>query len=172
MKRLRNSEGANKPFRSPFSTPRNSNVNQNENTPECSLNKTPSRAVSSKRSLFQQTPPQKRPRLSKDSMQNRNITECTELCDNDLEALKRRIKDKQERIANLKRTLLYKKKNKAEDIEAAIEKWTTVCQDALKDYYEEANQNNIHGLSMYHLLLRFGIDPKVVRYSVDDDMFY
>lgn len=108
--RLRNSKGANKPFRSPFSTPKNDNVNNNENTPESNVNKTTLRATSSKRLLFQQPPPAKKLRLSEDLVQNDSIIEHTDLDHNDLEAMRKRIQDKQECIANLKRSLLYKRK--------------------------------------------------------------
>lgn len=41
IKPYRNSKGVNKPFRSPFSTPRNNAVKSNVNTPELNTHETP-----------------------------------------------------------------------------------------------------------------------------------
>ncbi|XP_076295992.1 swi5-dependent recombination DNA repair protein 1 homolog isoform X2 [Lasioglossum baleicum] len=169
-KPFRNSKSVNKPFRSPFSTPRSKSTKNIANTPES--NSSESRVSASKKSLFQ-TPPTKRLRLTEEvTKDQRNTEQSKELCRNDLELLKKRIQEKQESISNIKTTLLYKKKNNAEDIRNSIKKWTEVCQIVLGDYQDDLKKRNEQSVSIMDILSSFGIDPKLVQFSPDDDTFY
>ncbi|XP_054016647.1 swi5-dependent recombination DNA repair protein 1 homolog isoform X1 [Hylaeus anthracinus] len=169
-KPFRNSKGVNRPFRSPFSTPKNDNTKNNTNTPESNTSETPLRVSVSKRLLFQ-TPPTKKLRLSNETYINQTDEQNKELRQSDLDSLKKRIQEKQELINNLKTTLLYKKKNKAEDLETAIKKWTDACQNALRDYQNDLQERNGRSVKMVEILSSLGIEPNTVQFYINDDTF-
>ncbi|XP_015439402.1 PREDICTED: uncharacterized protein LOC107194313 [Dufourea novaeangliae] len=170
-KPYRNSKGVNKPFHSPFNTPRNKNTESNTNTPKSNTSESSLRVSLSKRSLFQ-TPPVKKLRLSDEKSEKLpDIEQNKQLCRDDLESLKKRIQEKQKTINNLKTTLLYKKKNKAEDLESAINKWTEVCQTAIEDYQNDLEERKQQSVTITQILSSLGIDPDIVHFSIDDDAF-
>ncbi|XP_076650258.1 swi5-dependent recombination DNA repair protein 1 homolog [Halictus rubicundus] len=169
-KPFRNSKGVNKPYRSPFSTPRNKSTGYIADTPES--NSSESRVSVSKKLLFQ-TPPTKKLRLTEEVTEDqRNTEQSKKLCQNDVELLKKRIREKQESINKLKTTLLYKKKNNADDLRNSIKKWTEVCQTVLSDYQADLKKRSEQSVSIMDILSSFGIDPKLVHFSPDDDTFY
>ncbi|XP_078033089.1 swi5-dependent recombination DNA repair protein 1 homolog isoform X2 [Augochlora pura] len=169
-KPFRNSKGVDKPFRSPFSTPKIKNNENITNTPESNRSQTLlNRSSMSKKSLFQ-TPPTKKLRLSDEHTHSGTIQN-TKLCRNDLELLKSRIQEKQVTINNLKTTLLYKKKNNPEDLRNIIKKWTKVCQIVLRDYQNYLAKRNGQPVSIIDILSSFGVDHKLVNYSPDNDTF-
>ncbi|XP_076241606.1 uncharacterized protein LOC143183778 [Calliopsis andreniformis] len=168
---FRNSKGVNKPFRSPFNiTPKN-NVENKINTPESNTCQTPLRIAVSKKLHFE-TPTKKLCLSVENDDRQTNLEQNKELFQSDLVLLKKRIQEKQKAINSLKTTLLYKKKNKAEDLETAIKKWTAVCQTTLKDYQNNLENRNGHSMSMIDILSSFGIDPNIVCFSIDDNTFY
>ncbi|XP_076164560.1 swi5-dependent recombination DNA repair protein 1 homolog isoform X2 [Ptiloglossa arizonensis] len=171
-KPFRNSEGVNRPFRSPFSSSRNNNTENNVSTPESNIHKSLLRVSVSQRLLFQ-TPPTKKFRLTEGNEETKiDVERNIKLCQDDLALLKKQIQKKQESINNLKTTLLYKKKNKAEDLETAIKKWTDACQNALKDYENDLQNRNGQSVNMTEILSSFGIKPNTVRFCTNDDTFY
>ncbi|CAK9808223.1 Swi5-dependent recombination DNA repair protein 1 homolog [Anthophora quadrimaculata] len=165
-KPFRNSKGVNKPFCSPFNNTPQSNNKKNTNTLEANSDKT-LRVSTTRRMLFQQTPSPKKLCLSEENSNKQN----KELCQADLESLKKRIQQKKKSIDNLKTTLSYQKKNKAEDLENAIKKWTECCQNALKDYQNILQERNGQSVSMSEILSSFNINSDIVRFSVDNDTF-
>lgn len=175
LKPFKNSKGVNKPFRSPFAnTPQNNN-NKNNVTDTTELNTcvTPIKRSASKKLLFTYTPSPKKMCLNKENNEDHiDIEKNKILYQNDLESLKKRIQEKQESINNLKRTLSYRKKNKVEDLEVAINKWRNSCQIALKDYQHDLQKNNGQTVTISEILSSLNIDPNVVHFSVDDDIFY
>ncbi|XP_043247873.1 swi5-dependent recombination DNA repair protein 1 homolog [Colletes gigas] len=171
-KPFKNSKGVNKPFRSPFSTPRKNSTENNVNNTALASHGTPLRVSISKRLLFQ-TPPTKKLRLSEEKCENQtDVEQHTELCQDHLESLKKQIQGKQELINKLKTILLYKKKNKAEDLETAIKKWIDACQNALKDYQNDLQERNGQSVSMAEILSTFGIKPDTVNFLITDDTFH
>ncbi|XP_031842644.1 swi5-dependent recombination DNA repair protein 1 homolog isoform X2 [Nomia melanderi] len=171
-KPYRNSKGVDKPFRSPFSTPKNKNTEINVNTPKSSTPVTSMKVSVPRKSLFP-IPPTKKVRLSTvETADQSDVEQNEKLCHDDLETLRKRIREKQVAINQLKTTLLYKRKNKTEDLENAIEKWTKVCQTALEDYQNDWKEQNGESVSIMNILSSLGIDPKVIRFSPDDDTFY
>lgn len=111
--------------------------------------------------------------LNKNNNENHiDIEKNNVLCQNDLELLKKKIQEKQESINNLKRTLSYRKKNKAEDLEVAINKWRNSCQVALKDYQYDLQKKSGQTVTISEILSSLNIDPNVVHFSMDDDAFY
>ncbi|XP_076382608.1 swi5-dependent recombination DNA repair protein 1 homolog isoform X2 [Megalopta genalis] len=167
-KPFRNSKNVDKPFRSPFSTPKNKNTENITNTPELNSSQT-SLSSTSKKLLFE-TPPTKKLRLTEEHTQS-STNQSTKLCRNDLELLKKKIQEKQVSVSNLKTTLLYKKKNNAEDLRNIINKWTRVCQIVLRDYQNYLEKMNGQPVSIMDILSSFGIDHKLVHFSPDDDTF-
>ncbi|CAK9824418.1 Swi5-dependent recombination DNA repair protein 1 homolog [Anthophora retusa] len=165
-KPFRNSKGVNKPFCSPFNNTPQSNNKNNTNTLGAHSDKT-LRVSTTRRMLFQQTPSPKKLCLSEKNSNKQN----KELCQADLESLKKRIQQKKESIDNLKTTLSYQKKNKAEDLENAIRKWTECCQNALKEYQNILQERNGQSVSMSEILSSFNINSDIVRFSVDNDTF-
>lgn len=63
-------------------------------------------------------------------------------------------------------------KNKIEDLENAITKWTKVCQTAVGDYQNDWRERNGESVSIMNILSSLGIDAKVIQFSPDDDTFY
>lgn len=150
------------------------------------------RKVSVSKKLLFESPPAKRLCLSTESCE-----QSKELSRFHLESLRKRIREKQESINNLKTTLSYKKKvkenqrlhvnyiidirclskifvqlkNKAEDLETAIKKWTDICQIALRDYQNNLQERNGYCTNMTEILSSFNIDPSIVCFSTDDDTF-
>lgn len=175
LKPFKNAKGVNKPFRSPFTNTSQNNSNKNNviHTTESNTCITPVKRCTSKKLLFTCTPSPKKICLNKDNNEDYIDIEKNEvLCQNDLELLKKRIQEKQESINNLKRTLLYRKKNKAEDLEAAIKKWRNSCQIALKDYQYDLQNKSGQAVTISEILSSLNIDPNVVHFSTDDDTFY
>nr|XP_012141507.1 PREDICTED: swi5-dependent recombination DNA repair protein 1 homolog [Megachile rotundata] len=175
LKPFRNAKGVNKPFRSPFTnTPQNNNNKNNvTDTTESNTCITPVKRCASKKLSFTCTPSPKKVCLQKESNEDHiDIEKNKVLCQNDLELLKKRIHEKQESINNLKRTLSYRKKNKAEDLEVAINKWRNSCQVALKDYQYDLQQKCGQTVTISEILSSLNIDPNVVHFSTDDDTFY
>ncbi|CAL7937861.1 unnamed protein product [Xylocopa violacea] len=171
-KPYKNSKGVNKPFCSPFNTPQNNINKSNINTPESSERKTPLKISVAKRLLFQQTPPCKRLCVNKGDDNEIGTKLKSELYRSDLELLKMRIQQKEKSINDLKTTLLYRKKNKAEDLESVIKKWTDCCQNALWDYQKDLQERNGQIVEMSIILSSFNIEPDIVHFSIDDGTFY
>ncbi|KAG7190050.1 hypothetical protein KM043_006196 [Ampulex compressa] len=125
----------------------------------------------SKRLIFQDAPSPKRQCIRNESQENKADQEHVALLQNDLKALKRRIYDKRRLVEDVKRRLLYCKKHKAEDLKAAIEKWTSVCQTILLDYQKDTEERCGEPVRMEQILTAFGIDPNLVCFSIEEEMF-
>ena len=171
LKPFRNSGGVNKPFRSPFSnTPQSNSIKDNNNTPDSNTCRTPVKSSASKKLLFTNTPSPKKLCVTKEN--HIDIEENKVLYREDLESLRKKVQEKQESINNLKRILSYKKKNKAEDLEIAIQKWTNCCQIALKDYQNDLQEKSGQSVTISEILSSLNINPDKVHFSIDDDTFY
>lgn len=161
-------------FSSPFNTtPQCSNNKSDINTAEQNKQeKTPLKGSIARRLLFQQTPSPKKLRLSEEDCNQTDNESKKILRRSDLEVLKQRIKQKEKTVRHLKTTILYRKKNKAEDLECAIQKWTESCQNALRDYQNSLKNDGRQSVAMSEILSSFNINPDTVRFSVDNDTFY
>ncbi|XP_043601450.1 swi5-dependent recombination DNA repair protein 1 homolog [Bombus pyrosoma] len=172
-KPLRNSKGVNKPFRSPFSTPQNNDKKDNISEPETSTYRTPLKVSVAKRLLFQQSPSSKKLYLDTENCNKEIDIEVKEkLYQTDLELLRKSIQEKEETIKILKTELSYKKKNKAENLEDAIKKWTECCQSALIDHQKILQGEGGQIVKMSEILSSFNINPDIVHFSINDDTFY
>lgn len=90
---------------------------------------------------------------------------------NSLEALTKRIQQKEKCLNDRKRSLLYRQKNNPQELEAEIEKWTATFQTAIQDLRIELENKHGKPFTVMEILATFGIDPNVVRYNADDDTF-
>ncbi|XP_031370866.1 swi5-dependent recombination DNA repair protein 1 homolog isoform X4 [Apis dorsata] len=169
-KPFKNGKGVNKPFRSPFSTPQSSD---NINISKLTTYETPLKVSIAKRLIYQKTPSPKKLCINKENNNKQtDIKIKNKLYQIDLELLKKKIQEKEESIKILKTTLLYKKKNKAENLESVIKKWTTCCQNALIDYQKCLQEKNDQPVKLSEILSLFNINPDIVCFSIDDDTFY
>ncbi|KAG6795212.1 swi5-dependent recombination DNA repair protein 1 isoform X1 [Apis mellifera caucasica] len=169
-KPFKNGKGVNKPFRSPFNTPQSNN---NINISKLSTYETPSKISVAKRLIYQKTSSPKKLCINKENNSKQTEIEVkNKLYQIDLELLKKKIQEKEESIKILKTTLSYKKKNKAENLESVIKKWTTCCQNALIDYQKCLQEKNDQPVKLFEILSSFNINPDIVCFSIDDDIFY
>ncbi|XP_043790605.1 swi5-dependent recombination DNA repair protein 1 homolog isoform X2 [Apis laboriosa] len=169
-KPFKNGKGVNKPFRSPFSTPQS---NDNINISKLNTYETPSKVSIAKRLIYQKTPSPKKLCINKENNNKQtDIKVKNKLYQINLELLKKKIQEKEESIKILKTTLLYKKKNKAENLESVIKKWITCCQNALIDYQKCLQEKNDQPVKLSEILSSFNINPDIVCFSIDDDTFY
>ncbi|KAK0086334.1 hypothetical protein PV325_003341 [Microctonus aethiopoides] len=162
---LRNSNLANKPFRSPFNN--NSTALKNNKLSEKDSTLSPCLKTSPVVQLEENAI--KRRKLDLETyvpMYNSCLTH------EDLLALKQRIRNKKLEIDSLKVKLSYRKKHNVEDLKVEIKKWQLALEKALIQYQKDCKEQFIGegNLNMKEVILTLGIPESVVKF-MDENFF-
>mmetsp|Transcript_16131 Transcript_16131/g.26393 ORF Transcript_16131/g.26393 Transcript_16131/m.26393 type:complete len:248 (+) Transcript_16131:21-764(+) len=87
--------------------------------------------------------------------------------------LRRQVQERQARIDRIRQSAVNVKKDELESLNRLTEKWIAACQEALPELLELAKNKQEDGTcNMAQLLEMVGLEASLVRYNVDDEVFY
>merc|ERR1712071_708409 len=91
----------------------------------------------------------------------------------EIDELNKRINTKEDVVRKLKMVKLHRTKHDTAELDKLIQQWLQTSQKALQDLQEKLKENSADpkDISMESLLKHMNIEPELVGYSVDDEIF-
>nr|CAH0107230.1 unnamed protein product [Daphnia galeata] len=93
--------------------------------------------------------------------------------ENSMEQIIKRIKEKEEILRKLKMVKLHRAKHNTTELENLIKEWLGVCQQTLQDLEQKLKDQSSDSadIGIPKILEHLNIEPELVGYSIEDEMF-